>query len=71
MEPNAFDHVIVGNGIKLQSAAREAAVYNEWGELLDYYKERDEYMENLQNRITFSDHFFNIIRFEMTSHAEF
>lgn len=64
VEPNALDHVIVGNGIALQSAAREAVVYNESGELLDYYKEKDEYIANLQNRITFSDHFFNIIRFK-------
>lgn len=64
IESNALDHVIVGNGIELQSAAREAAVYNGSGVLLDYYKEKDEYIENLQNRITFSDHFFNIIRFK-------
>lgn len=64
VEPSALDHVIVGNGVELQSAAREAAVYNDSGELLDYYKERDEYIANLQKRITFSDHFFNIIRFK-------
>ena len=64
VEPSALDHVIVGNGIELQSAAREAVVYNDSGELLDYYKERDEYIANLQKRITFSDHFFNIIRFK-------
>lgn len=64
VEPNALDHVIVGNGIELQSASREAAVYNESGNLLDYYKEKDEYISSLQNRITFSDHFFNIIRFK-------
>jgi hypothetical protein len=64
MEPNGLDQVIVGNGIELQSAAREAAVYNESGKLLDYYKERDEYIANLQKRITFSDHFFSIVRFK-------
>ena len=64
MDPNALDQVIVGNGITLQSAAREAAVYNESGKLLDYYKERDEYIVNLQKRITFSDHFFSIVRFK-------
>ncbi|MBS0586190.1 MAG: hypothetical protein JSR76_07865 [Verrucomicrobia bacterium] len=64
IEPNALDQVIVGSGIELQSAAREALVYNESGKLLDYYKERDEYIANLQKRITFSDHFFNIVRFK-------
>lgn len=64
VEPSALDQVIVGNGIKLQSSAREAAVYNDSGKLLDYYKERDEYIANLQKRITFSDHFFNIVRFK-------
>lgn len=64
VEPNALDHVLVGNGIELQSAAREATVYNTSGELLDYYKQKDEYMTNLKNRVTFSDHFFSIIRFK-------
>jgi endonuclease/exonuclease/phosphatase family metal-dependent hydrolase len=64
VEPSALDHIIVGNGVELQSAGREAGVYNDSGRLLDYYKERDEYLANLQRRITFSDHFFNIIRFK-------
>ncbi len=64
VEPSALDHIIAGNGIQLQSAAREALVYNDSGKLLDYYEEKDEYIENLQKRITFSDHFFNIIRFK-------
>lgn len=64
VEPNALDHILVGNGIELQAAAREAAVYNDSGQLLDYYKEREEYITNLQKRITFSDHFFNIVRFK-------
>lgn len=64
VEPSALDHIIVGNGVELQSAGREAAVYTDSGQLLDYYKERDEYIANLQKRITFSDHFFNIIRFK-------
>lgn len=61
---NALDHILVGSGIELQAASREAGVYNESGELLDYYKNRDEYMANLQKRITFSDHFFNVVRFK-------
>lgn len=65
VEPSALDHVIVGNGIKLQAASKEALVYNEEGELLDYYSSKKrEYIENLQKRITFSDHFFNIVRFD-------
>lgn len=64
VEPSALDHVIVGNGVELQAAGRDAAVYNESGQLLDYYKERDEYIANLQKRVTFSDHFFNIVRFK-------
>jgi len=68
VEPSALDHIIVGNGVELQSAGREAGVYNDSGRLLDYYKERDEYIANLQNRITFSDHFFNIVRFINSSH---
>lgn len=64
VEPSALDHVIVGKGIELQSAAREALVYNDAGKLLDYYQDRDEYIANLQKRITFSDHFFNIVRFK-------
>lgn len=64
MEPNALDQVIVGSGIELQSAAREAAVYNDSGKLLDYYKEREEYVANLQKRICFSDHFFSVVRFK-------
>lgn len=63
LEPNALDHILVGNGVVLQSAAKEAAVYNDSGKLLDYYEEKDNYIKNLQNRLTFSDHFFNIVRF--------
>ncbi len=62
--PNALDQILVGNGIELQSAFREAGVYDESGELLDYYKNRDEYMASLQRRLTFSDHFFNVVRFK-------
>lgn len=65
VESNALDHILVGNGIELHSSGREAAVYNGSGELLDYYKEKDEYLKNLQNRMTFSDHFFNIVRFKV------
>jgi endonuclease/exonuclease/phosphatase family metal-dependent hydrolase len=64
VEPSALDHILVGNGIELQSASREAGVYNASGQLLDYYTNRDEYVANLQNRVTFSDHFFNIVRFK-------
>ena len=64
MEPNALDHIIVGNKIELHSSAREAMVYDNLGKLLDYYEERDKYMTNLQKGITFSDHFVNIIRFK-------
>ncbi len=64
LDPNSLDQLIVGSGIELQSAAREAAVYNESGKLLDYYTEKDEYIANLQKRICFSDHFFNIVRFK-------
>lgn len=64
VEPNGLDHIIVGNGVSLESAAREALVYNPSGHLLDYDTEREEYIENLRKRITFSDHFFNIVRFK-------
>lgn len=61
--PNALDHILVGSGIELCSASREAGVYDAEGTLLDYYKERGPYLESLQSRITFSDHFCNIVRF--------
>lgn len=64
MVPNAFDHILVGGDIELEGASREAAVYNFEGELLDYDEQRDEYVESLQKRITFSDHFFNVVRFK-------
>jgi hypothetical protein len=64
IEPSALDHILVGNGVALQSSGREAAIYNESGQLLDYYNARDEYLANLQKRITFSDHLFNIVRFK-------
>lgn len=64
VEPSALDHILVGNGVELQSAGREAIVYTDSGELLDYYKNKEEYIANLQKRITFSDHFFNIVRFK-------
>lgn len=64
VEPSALDHVLVGSEITLQSASREALVYNDSGELLDYYENQEEYLSNLRKRITFSDHFFNILRFK-------
>ncbi len=64
VEPSALDHIIVGLGIQLQAATKEALVYNDSGKLLDYHKEKDEYLAYLQKRITFSDHFFNIVRFK-------
>jgi endonuclease/exonuclease/phosphatase family metal-dependent hydrolase len=64
VEPSALDQIIVGNGVELQSAAREALVYDDSGKLLDYYTDREAYLTNLQKRITFSDHFFNIVRFK-------
>lgn len=63
VQPNALDHILVGNGIELKSAAREALVYSDSGELLDYYKDKDAYKKQLQKKTTFSDHFFNIVRF--------
>jgi hypothetical protein len=64
VEPSALDHILVGNGVELQSAAREAVVYDEEGLLLDYYQEQSDYITHLQKRMTFSDHFFNIVRFK-------
>ncbi|NDE82434.1 MAG: endonuclease/exonuclease/phosphatase family protein [Chlamydiia bacterium] len=64
MDPNALDHIIVGKDIELHSASREAMVYDATGKLLDYYKDRDNYMLNIQKGITFSDHFVNVIRFK-------
>ncbi|MFZ4773542.1 MAG: hypothetical protein ACOYK9_06085 [Chlamydiia bacterium] len=64
VEPSGLDQILVGNGVKLHSAAREALVYDTSGRLLDYHENRDEYRENLEKRNTFSDHFFNIVRFE-------
>lgn len=62
--PNALDHILAGSAIKLQSAAREALVYDESGKLLDYYQDQERYMEHLKKRITFSDHLFNVVRFK-------
>lgn len=64
VEPSALDQILVGNGVELQSAAREALVYNESGQLLDYYKDWEAYMAQLQKGVTFSDHLFNIVRFK-------
>jgi hypothetical protein len=64
LAPNALDHLIAGSSIKLQQASRQAAVYDESGQLLDYYQDRERYMESLKKRITLSDHFFNIVRFK-------
>ncbi len=63
VEPSGLDQIVVGNGIELQAAMREAGVYDESGHLLDYYTDREKYMANLEKRITFSDHFFNVVRF--------
>lgn len=63
LEPSALDQLLVGNGVRLHAAGREAAIYSDEGRLLDYYTEPDEYMRQLQKRIAFSDHFFNIVRF--------
>jgi hypothetical protein len=62
VEPNALDQLLVGNGVQLEAASRDALVYNESGEYLDYYEKPDAYRKNLEKRITFSDHFFNIVR---------
>jgi hypothetical protein len=64
MEPNALDHILVGGGIELSAASREAAVYDRSGRLLDYFKEKEAYMAQLEQRVTFSDHFFNIIHID-------
>ncbi len=64
LTPNALDQILVGSGIELKAAAREAAVYNEEGKLLDYYQDREEYLESLRKKITFSDHFFSVVRFQ-------
>lgn len=64
MEPNALDHILLGSGIELKASTREAGVYNESGKLLDYYKEKEEYIDSLQKRFTFSDHFINVVRFK-------
>lgn len=62
VKPSALDHILVGNGIKLHSSHREAGVYSFAGELLDYFSDKQHYMFQLQDRVTFSDHFFNIVR---------
>lgn len=62
VKPSALDHILVGNGIKLHSSHREAGVYSPTGELLDYFSDKQQYMFQLQDRVTFSDHFFNIVR---------
>lgn len=59
---SALDHILVGNGIVLDSSHREAGVYSSKGELLDYYTDELEYVDQLRNKVTFSDHFFNIVR---------
>lgn len=64
VEPSALDQVLVGNGVELQDASREALVYNEAGDLLDYHTNTEEYIENLKTPLTFSDHLFNIVRFK-------
>lgn len=63
LEKNALDHILVGPDIKLESAAKEALVYDDSGNLLDYHQHRAVYIANLLKRQTFSDHLFNIVRF--------
>lgn len=65
LEPNALDHILVGKEIELCSAAKEAGVYNDEGTLLNYYENREEYLKQLEKKITFSDHLFNIVRFKL------
>lgn len=63
IEKSALDHILVGKDIQLKSAAREALVYDDSGKLLDYHKDKGGYVKNLRKRQTFSDHLFNIVRF--------
>jgi endonuclease/exonuclease/phosphatase family metal-dependent hydrolase len=63
IERNALDHILIGKGIKLTSATREALVYDDTGALLDYYQNKDAYIKKLQERQTFSDHLFNVVVF--------
>ena len=66
VEASALDQMLL-SGMKIESASREALVYNESGKLLDYYRDHDEYIKNIRNQVTFSDHFFNIVRFKTVS----
>lgn len=61
--PSGLDQLLLGS-LAITAASREALVYNEAGELLDYYSQPEEYVENLRKKSTFSDHFFNIVRFK-------
>lgn len=62
VKPSALDHILVGNGVELHSSFREAGVYSLSGKLLDHYTHKLYYFTQLQERVTFSDHFFNVVR---------
>lgn len=64
IEPSALDHIFVGKNIDIIASSRDAIVYGSDGSLLDYYIDREQYLESLKNGITFSDHFANIIKFK-------
>ena len=66
VDPNALDQILLQR-LKAVASLREACVYDDEGNLLNYYDDPARYVEFLKKRFTVSDHLMNVVLFESCS----
>lgn len=62
LEANALDHILTKN-VSVVAGVRDAAVFDEEGNLLDAHTQQEAYLRRLALRKTASDHFMNAVVF--------